>query len=84
MKEHKKKAHDSVAFYNNPDNRAIIYQVIAILVIAVFTYFILDNMFTNIENRGINTGFGFLNSEAKNILIADTKSVFNIPIINTL
>ena len=44
MKEHKKKAHDSVAFYNNPDNRAIIYQVIAILVIAVFTYFILDNM----------------------------------------
>jgi general L-amino acid transport system permease protein len=93
MKEHKKKAHDSVAFYNNPDNRAIIYQVIAILVIAVFTYFILDNMFTNIENRGINTGFGFLNSEAGfgiiQSLISYTESdsyyrVFIIGILNTL
>ena len=93
MKEHKKKAQDSVAFYNNPDNRAIIYQVIAILVIAVFTYFILDNMFTNIENRGINTGFGFLNSEAGfgiiQSLISYTESdsyyrVFIIGILNTL
>ena len=93
MKEHKKKAHDSVAFYNNPDNRAIIYQVIAVLVIAIFTYFILDNMFTNIENRGINTGFGFLNSEAGfgiiQSLISYTESdsyyrVFIIGILNTL
>jgi general L-amino acid transport system permease protein len=54
----------SSSFYNNPENRAIIYQVIALAGIFIFTYFILNNMFINIEKRGINTGFDFLGSEA--------------------
>jgi len=54
----------SSAFYNNPENRAIIYQIIALVSIFIFTYFILNNMFINIEKRGINTGFDFLGSEA--------------------
>ncbi|MDZ7819756.1 MAG: ABC transporter permease subunit [Aliarcobacter sp.] len=93
MKERKKKAQNSVAFYNNPDNRAIIYQVLAVIIIGIFTYFIINNMFTNIENRGINTGFGFLDSEAgfgiMQSLIPYTESdtyykVFIIGILNTL
>ncbi len=63
MKNHKK-AQPQVAFYNNPENRAIIYQIVALVAIFIFTYFILNNMFINIEKRGINTGFDFLNSEA--------------------
>ena len=59
MKTHKKARQKEVAFYNNPDNRAIIYQVLALAGIFIFTYFILNNMFENIEKRGINTGFDF-------------------------
>jgi general L-amino acid transport system permease protein len=64
MKTHKKKPQTSVAFYNDPEKRAIIYQVFALAAIFLFTYFILNNMFINIEKRGINTGFEFLSSEA--------------------
>ncbi len=59
-----KKAQASVAFYNNPENRAVIYQVLALVFIFFVAYFVLNNMFTNIEKRGINTGFDFLGSEA--------------------
>ena len=64
MNKHKKKPQAKVAFYNNPENRAIIYQVLALAGIFLFTYFVINNMFINIEKRGINTGFDFLGSEA--------------------
>jgi len=60
----KKQKNPSVAFYNNPENRAIIYQILALVSIFLFSYFILNNMFENIEKRGINTGFDFLGTEA--------------------
>ncbi len=93
MTKHKKTPKSSVAFYNNPDNRAIIYQIIALISIGIFTYYILNNMFINIEKRGINTGFDFLGSEAGfgiiSTLIPYTESdtygrVFIIGILNTL
>ncbi|NVJ54569.1 MAG: amino acid ABC transporter permease [Campylobacteraceae bacterium] len=64
MKKIRKEPQKDVAFYNNPEKRAIIYQILALISIFLFTYFILNNMFTNIEKRGINTGFDFLSSEA--------------------
>ncbi|RXJ75893.1 amino acid ABC transporter permease [Arcobacter sp. F155] len=64
MKKIKKEPQENVAFYNNPEKRAIIYQILALAGIFIFTYFILNNMFINIEKRGINTGFDFLSSEA--------------------
>ncbi|QDF28030.1 amino acid ABC transporter permease [Halarcobacter anaerophilus] len=64
MTKYKRKAQPSVAFYNNPENRAIIYQIVALAAIFLFTYFVLNNMFINIEKRGINTGFDFLGNEA--------------------
>lgn len=54
----------SASFFNHPENRAIIYQIIALLAIFIFTYFIINNMLTNIEKRGITTGFDFLGSQA--------------------
>ena len=92
MKEHKKTV-KGVAFYNNPKIRAIIYQIIALAAIFLFTYYVLHNMFINIEKRGINTGFDFLGNEAGfgiiSTLIPYTESdtyarVFVIGILNTL
>lgn len=64
MTKHKKTPQADVAFYNNPEKRALIYQIIALIGIFLFSYFVLNNMFANIEKRGINTGFDFLWSEA--------------------
>ncbi|KAB7888006.1 amino acid ABC transporter permease [Poseidonibacter ostreae] len=64
MNKHKRAKQPQVAFYNNPENRAIIYQIVALVLIFFVTYFVINNMFINIEKRGINTGFDFLSSEA--------------------
>jgi general L-amino acid transport system permease protein len=49
--------------YNN-EVRAILFQILAVVVIAYFAYQAFDNMMLNIEQRGIRSGFGFLNDEA--------------------
>ncbi len=49
--------------YNN-EIRAILFQVLAVVVIAYFAYQAFDNMMLNIEQRGIRSGFGFLSDEA--------------------
>jgi len=49
--------------YNN-EVRAIVFQALAVVVIAYFAYQAFDNMMLNIEQRGIRSGFGFLNDEA--------------------
>lgn len=53
-----------LSIINNPDNRAVIYQVLALLLVFVFAYYFTNNMFENIEKRGISTGFSFLNETA--------------------
>jgi general L-amino acid transport system permease protein len=64
MNKQNKSSIFSATFYNNPENRAIIYQIIALAAIFMFTYFVINNMFTNIEKRGITTGFDFLGNQA--------------------
>ncbi len=64
MKNKTRPSETSVAFYNNPEIRAVIYQILALASIAFFVYFMIGNMFENIEKRGITTGFDFLSSEA--------------------
>jgi len=85
--------HNSVTFYNNPKNRAIIYQILALAVIFLVIYNVLDNMFINIEKRGITTGFDFLKSEAGFGILqtpitydeSDTHGrVFIVGVLNTL
>lgn len=52
------------AIWNDPTFRAIAFQVLAGLAIVWFFWTIFDNTLTNMERRGITTGFGFLNNTA--------------------
>ncbi|MCG6200970.1 amino acid ABC transporter permease [Psychromonas antarctica] len=91
-----KKTHQDSAlgFLNNPQHRAIIYQIMALLLVFFLAYYFTNNMFDNVEKRGINTGFSFLDNVAgfgiSQTLIAYSDStstyydVFIVGILNTL
>ena len=49
-----------VAFFNNPANRAVIYQVLLMAGLGYFFYVIISNTLANMEARGIQSGFDFL------------------------
>lgn len=53
-----------VKFYNNPKNRAIIYQAALLAALLGFFYVIVSNAMANMEARGIKSGFGFLSAPA--------------------
>lgn len=44
--------------------RGVFYQVVAVLLVLFAAYYFTTNMFDNIEQRGITTGFGFLSDTA--------------------
>jgi general L-amino acid transport system permease protein len=79
---------------NNPKNRAIIFQALALLAVLACAFYFTNNMFDNIEKRGISTGFAFLNETAgfsvsqSLIPYDDTSStfldVFIVGVLNTL
>ena len=50
----------SGSFFNNPRNRAVIYQILLLLGLLFFFYSIISNALANMEARGIKSGFGFL------------------------
>jgi general L-amino acid transport system permease protein len=50
--------------WNDPVVRAIFFQSIAAVLLVWFFWTIFDNTLTNMENRGIKTGFGFLDDTA--------------------
>ena len=54
----------AASFWRDPDKRAIIYQVIVVAIIAWFLYAIINNTATNMEQRGLASGFGFLSTSA--------------------
>ncbi|OAB54969.1 amino acid ABC transporter permease [Phormidium willei BDU 130791] len=73
--------------------RAVIYQALTIGLAGTFLAFIIQNTTTNLENRGIATGFGFLWTQAgyqlENTLIeygpTDTHGrAFLVGLLNTL
>ncbi|MCW8884261.1 MAG: amino acid ABC transporter permease [Motiliproteus sp.] len=47
-------------FWNDPDKRAIIFQILIVTMVVAFVAHIVNNALTNLETRGITTGFGFL------------------------
>ncbi len=48
----------------NPTFRSILFQIIAVAVLASFLYTIINNALSNLDARGIATGFDFLSQEA--------------------
>lgn len=52
------------SFFNNPKNRAIIYQSLLLIGLGYFFYSIVSNTLSNMEARGIRSGFGFLATTA--------------------
>ncbi len=51
-------------FLNDPSNRAFVFQVILVVLLLSFGAFIISNTLTNLQQRGISTGFDFLTREA--------------------
>lgn len=54
----------SAAFYNNPNVRAVFYQILLVLGLGYFFYSIISNVLANMEATGIKTGFSFLGAAA--------------------
>jgi general L-amino acid transport system permease protein len=52
------------AFWRRPAVRSLFFQMLLIAGIVFFGYTIFQNTLHNMQQRGISTGFGFLNSEA--------------------
>lgn len=52
------------AFYNNPKIRSIFYQILLLVGLGYFFYAIVVNTMTNMEARGIKSGFDFLHATA--------------------
>ena len=52
------------AWWNNARNRSLMFQVILTLGVALFFVYIVRNTLHNLEQRGITTGFAFLNQKA--------------------
>lgn len=50
--------------WNDPRVRSLVFQIIAMAAVAWVGYTLFQNTITNMESRGIKTGFGFLNETA--------------------
>lgn len=81
------------SFLYNNEIRALLFQVIALVAIVAVFYNGIGNMFSNIESRGIQTGFAFLEAEsgfdiAEFLIDYSSTStnlrVFYVGLINTL
>ena len=51
-------------FWRDPEKRAIVFQVVALLLVALVSYYLFSNTQANLERQSIATGFGFLEKEA--------------------
>ena len=54
----------AVPFWRDPGKRAIVFQVVALCLVAFVSYYLFSNTQANLERQSIATGFGFLEKEA--------------------
>ncbi len=54
----------TTAWWNNAQNRALLFQVLLAIGVVFFFYYIVNNALYNLEQRGITTGFAFLKQKA--------------------
>ena len=52
------------AFWQDPDKRAIVYQVISLGIVLMVGYYLFSNTMANLERQNIATGFKFLDKES--------------------
>ncbi len=52
------------SLWRDPRFRAILYQVLALIVVAMVVAYVISNTLANLEERSIRTGFDFLSREA--------------------
>ena len=65
MSEHDSELQPSKpAIWNDPKYRALFFQIVLVLALGYFIVSIVDNTLSNMESRGISTGFAFLNEPA--------------------
>lgn len=50
--------------FSNPAVRAWLYQIIAVVIVAGIAIYLIHNTVTNLSNRGITSGFAFLDRSA--------------------
>ncbi|MBO1520201.1 amino acid ABC transporter permease [Oceanisphaera pacifica] len=51
-------------FWRDPAKRALLFQFLLLAFVALVLWFIVSNTFSNLETRGITTGFDFLDDPA--------------------
>ncbi|MEA2017076.1 MAG: ABC transporter permease subunit [Campylobacterota bacterium] len=83
-----------LSILNNQKFRGIFFQLLTVIGLVAFLWYITTNLFTNIEQRGITTGFDFFNQTAgfgiaeSPIPYSDSTSTyldaFYVGILNTL
>jgi general L-amino acid transport system permease protein len=56
--------HPAIPFWNDPDRRAMVYQVITLIVVGLISFYLFKNTTTNLQRQSIATGFDFLEKEA--------------------
>ncbi|QQS55275.1 MAG: amino acid ABC transporter permease [Candidatus Competibacteraceae bacterium] len=80
-------------FWNNPEIRAIAFQIIALAATVAFGYYLFENTQTNLRRLGIASGFDFLSTSSgfgilqSLIPYSETSSygrVFWVALLNTL
>ncbi|NQD95371.1 amino acid ABC transporter permease, partial [Pseudomonas sp. CrR25] len=54
----------SGSVWTDPKVRAWIFQILAVIAVVALGWYLFDNTQTNLEKRGITSGFSFLNSSA--------------------
>ena len=54
----------AVPFYNDPNKRAILFQIVTVLMLGLLAFYLLSNTLANLERQSIATGIGFLQKEA--------------------
>jgi general L-amino acid transport system permease protein len=55
---------EKVPFLNDPDKRAILYQIGFAAMVAMLGYYLISNTLVNLERQAIATGFGFMEKES--------------------
>jgi general L-amino acid transport system permease protein len=55
---------NKTAWWNNARNRAFVFQALLICAVAGFFFYLASNTLANLEQRGITTGFAFLDQKA--------------------